>query len=160
MKSLSHARFFATPLTIAYQAPPSMGFSRQEYWSGLPFPPTGDLPHPGIQPGSPTWQTDALPSEPPGKPLKKLGGSKCQGLSIWLCYSCYLFAKSCPTLCDPMDCSLPGSSVYGISQARILGWVAIFFSRGFSWPRDHAPVSCLKSRLFTTELPGKPHSTV
>ena len=51
------------------QAPPSMGFSRQEYWSGLPCPPPGDLPDPGIEPRSPTWQADSLLSEPPGKPL-------------------------------------------------------------------------------------------
>ena len=50
---------------VAYQVPPSMGFSRQGYWSGLPFPSPGDLPNPGIEPGSPTLQTDALPSEPP-----------------------------------------------------------------------------------------------
>ena len=53
---------------IAYQAPLSMGFSRQEYWSGLPFPSPGDLPDPGIKGGSPALQADALPSEPPGKP--------------------------------------------------------------------------------------------
>ena len=52
---------------VAYQAPPSMGFSRQEYWSGLPFPSPGDLPDPGIEPGSPSFQADALTSEPPGK---------------------------------------------------------------------------------------------
>ena len=56
------------PRTAAYQAPPSMGFSRQEYWHGLPFPSPGDLPVPGIEPRSPALQTDALPSEPPGKP--------------------------------------------------------------------------------------------
>ena len=67
-KLLSHLRFFATPRTIVYQAPPSMGLSRQEYWSGLPFLSPGDLPDPGIQP-SPTSQADALPSEPPGKPI-------------------------------------------------------------------------------------------
>ena len=50
-----------------YQAPPSLGFSRQEYWSGLPFPSPGDLSNPGIKPGSPVLQADALPSEPPGK---------------------------------------------------------------------------------------------
>ena len=54
-------------VTIAYQAPPSLGFSRQEYWSGLPFPSPGDLPNPGIELGSPVLQVDALPSEPPGK---------------------------------------------------------------------------------------------
>ena len=54
--------------TAAHQAPQSMGFSRQEYWSGLPFPSPGDLPDPGIKPGSPTLEADALTSEPPGKP--------------------------------------------------------------------------------------------
>ena len=68
VKSLSRVRLFATPWTVAYQAPPSMEFSRQEYWSGLPFPSPEDLPNPGIEPGSPALQADALPSEPPGKP--------------------------------------------------------------------------------------------
>ena len=67
VNSLSHVRLFATPWTVAYQAPPSIGFSRQEYWSGLPFPSPGDLPDPGIEPRSPTFQADALTSEPPGK---------------------------------------------------------------------------------------------
>ena len=58
-----------TPWTVAHQAPPSMGFSRQEYWNGLPFPSPGDLPDPGIKPRSPALQADALTSEPPGKPL-------------------------------------------------------------------------------------------
>ena len=64
-QSLSRVRLFGTPWTVAYQAPPSMGFFRQECWSGLPFPSPGDLPDPGIEPGSPTLQEDALPSEPP-----------------------------------------------------------------------------------------------
>ena len=51
-----------------------MGFSRQEYWSGLPFPSPGDLPHPGIEPGSPAFQSDALTSEPPGKPTVQVRG--------------------------------------------------------------------------------------
>ena len=68
VKSLSRLRFFATPCTVARQDPLSMGFSRQEYWSGLPFPSPGDLPNPGIEPGSPALQADALSSEPPGKP--------------------------------------------------------------------------------------------
>ena len=54
VKSLSRVRLFATSWTAAYQAPPSMGFSRREYWSGLPFPSPEDLPDPGIEPGSPT----------------------------------------------------------------------------------------------------------
>ena len=68
VKSLSRVGLFATPWTVAYQAPPSMGFSRQECWSGLPFLSPGDLPDPGIEPGSDALQADALPSEPPGKP--------------------------------------------------------------------------------------------
>ena len=71
VKSLSRVRLFATPWSVAHQAPPSMGFSRQEYWSGLPFPSPGDLPDPGIEPRSPTLQADALTSEPPGKPHPK-----------------------------------------------------------------------------------------
>ena len=70
VKSLSRVRLFATPWTVAYQAPPSMGFSGQEYWSGLPFPSPGDLPDPGIKPWSPAFQADTLTSEPPGKSLK------------------------------------------------------------------------------------------
>ena len=70
VKSLGHVRLFATPWTVAYQAPLSMGFSRQEYWSGLPFPSPGDLPNPGIEPRSSTFQADTLTSEPPGKPSR------------------------------------------------------------------------------------------
>jgi hypothetical protein len=70
VKSLSRVRLFATPWTVACQAPLYMEFSRQEYWSGLPFPSLGDLPDPGIEPGSPTLQTDSLLSEPPGKPIQ------------------------------------------------------------------------------------------
>ena len=69
MKSLSRVQLFVTPWTVAYQGPPSMGFSRQEYWSGLSFPSPEDLPDPGIEPRSPTLQADALPSEPPGKSI-------------------------------------------------------------------------------------------
>ena len=60
-KMLSRVQLFATPWTVAHQAPPSMEFSRQEYWSGLPFPSPGDLPNPGIEAESPTLQADALP---------------------------------------------------------------------------------------------------
>ena len=67
VKSFSHVWLFETPWTVAYQAPPSMGFSRQECWSGLPFPSPGDLPYPRINSGSPALQADALLSEPPGK---------------------------------------------------------------------------------------------
>ena len=77
-----------------------MEFSRQEYWSGLPFPSPGDLPDPGIEPESPILQADSLPSEPPGKPGF---GDSVQFSSL---------TQSCPTLCDPMDCSTPGLPVH------------------------------------------------
>ena len=77
------AQSCATPWTVARQAPLSMKFSRQEYWSGLPFPSPGNLPDPGIEPGSPALWADTLQSEPPGKPLyqeaepKNSRNSKC-----------------------------------------------------------------------------------
>ena len=124
VKSLSRVQLFATPWTIAHQAPPSMEFSRQEYWSGLPFPSPGDLPHPGIEPGSPTLQANTLPSEPPGKYHSDAATAAAKSL------------QSCPTLCDPMDYSWPDTSVHGILQERILEWVAISFSKVSSPPRD------------------------
>ena len=134
------------PWTVAHQAPPSMGFSRQEYWSGLPFPSPGDLPDPGIEPRSPTLQADALTSAPPGKPLNQVGevllvlnfllyeGWPYKHLSCILWDFCFnllmikwkvLVAQSCPTVCDPLDPSLPGFSVHGIFQARILDGLPI-----------------------------------
>ena len=68
MKLLSRVRLFVTPWAEAYQAPPSMEFSRQEYYSDLPFPSPGDLPDPGIEPRTPALQADTLPFEPSGKP--------------------------------------------------------------------------------------------
>ena len=65
VKSLRRVWLFVTPWTVAHQAPLSVGFSRQEYWSGLPFPSAGDLPHPGVESGSPALQAGALPSQPP-----------------------------------------------------------------------------------------------
>ena len=76
VKSLSHVRLFATPWTETHQAPLSTGSSRQEYWSGLPFPSPGDLPHPGIEPRSLALQADALPSELPGKALLSFNNYK------------------------------------------------------------------------------------
>ena len=70
-RSLSRVRLFVTLWTVAHQTPLSMGFSRQEYWSGLPFPSPGDLPNPEIEPRSPSLQADDLSSEPPGKPYNK-----------------------------------------------------------------------------------------
>ena len=67
-QSLSHVRLFAAPWTVAHQAPLSIGFSRPEYWSGLPFPLPGDRPGPGIELRSPALYVDSLPAELHGKP--------------------------------------------------------------------------------------------
>ena len=79
--SLSHVWLFATPWAVAYQAPLSTGFLRQEYLSGLPFPSPGDLLNPGIQPASPALAGGFFTTEPPGKPECLLIGS--------FCYICY-----------------------------------------------------------------------
>ena len=79
VKSLSHAQLFATPWTVAYQVPPSKGFSRPEYWRGLPFPSPGDLPDPGIEPGSPALSADALPCKPPGEVSREPPGKALRG---------------------------------------------------------------------------------
>ena len=105
-------------------------FSRQEYWSGLPFSSPGDLPNPGIEPGSPTLQADALTSAPPESEIKSE------------------VAQSCLTLCDPVDSSLPGSSVHEILQAGILQWVAMPSSRGSSQARDRVQHSSTAGRFF------------
>ena len=68
--------------------------------------------------------------------------------------------QSCLILCDPMDCSLPGSSVHGIFQERVLEWVAISFSRGSSWPRDRTQVSCTAGRRFTVWATREAQSTL
>ena len=70
--------------------------------------------------------------------------------SLGNCYPVCMRAQSCPTLCNPMECSLPVSSVHGISQGRILEWVAISFSRISSQPRDQTQVSCIADGFFTT----------
>ena len=87
LSRFSRVQLCVTPETAAHQAPPSLGFSRQEHWSGLPFP-------------SPMHESESE------------------------------VAQSCLTPSDPMDCSLPGSSIHGIFQARVLKWVAIAFSKG------------------------------
>ena len=129
VKSLSCVLLFVTLWTVAFQIFPYMGFSRQEYWCGWPFPSPGDLPDPGIEPGSPTLQADTLPSGPPGKHLSSGLKGNCECTKINYCS----VAKLCPTLCHPMDCSLPSFFIHGISQARILEWVLISFSKINLW---------------------------
>ena len=100
----------------------------------VPFPSPGDLPNPGIKPRSPALQADSSSSEPPGKTLKKERKWNRTVVSDSL---------------QPMDCSLPGYSIHGIFQARILEWVVIFFSRRSSQPRDWTQVTHIVGRLFT-----------
>ena len=119
VKSLSHDWLFATPWTVAFQAPPSMGFSRQEYWNGVPFPSPGDLPDSGIEPRSPALeQADALTSEPPGKPSNRSTYSQSYGFStshiqMWELYHkegwvpknrCFLIVVLKMTPMSPSDC--------------------------------------------------------
>ena len=92
---------FATPGTVAHQAFLSMRFPRQEYWSGLSFPPPGDFPDPEIEPSSLVLTGRFFTTEPPGKPCPAF--SSVQFSSV---------AQSCPTLCDPMNRSTPGLSVH------------------------------------------------
>ena len=135
VKSLSRVLLFATPWTAAYQGPLSTGFSRQEYWSGLPFLSPGDLPNSGIE-----LQVSCI---------------AVRRFTIWATREAQMIsesesevAQSCPTLCDPVDCSLLASFVHGILHPRILEWVAISFSRGSSRPRDRTQVSHIAGRCF------------
>ena len=115
-----------------------MGFSRQEYWSGVPLP----SPKPRI---------------------KSFNSIVSSGLHFFMKAHVKLVLQvkvlvfqSCPTLCNPMDYSLPGSSVYGILQARILEWVAVLFSKGSSHSRDIEPGSpALQADSLPSEPPGK-----
>ena len=84
---LSHVCLFVIPLTVAHQAPLSVEFSRQEYLSGSPFLPPGDLPNPGIEPKSPSVRAGYLPSQPLGKPIPTLGQDKRSKLVIQSCPS-------------------------------------------------------------------------
>ena len=120
VKSLSRARLFATPWTVACTTLlRPWNFPGKSTGVGCHFLLQGIFPTQGSNPGLP----------------------HCRQTLYCLSYLCMYeseseVAQSCPTLCDPMDCSLPGSSVHGIFQARILEWVAISFSRRSSRPRD------------------------
>ena len=139
MKSLSHVRLFVTPWTAAHQAPPSMRISRQENWSGVPLPslPTccccrrycqlASVVSDSVRPHR--QQPTRLP-RPWDSPVKNTGVGYHFLLQCMKVKSESEVTQSCPTLRDPMDCSLPGPSVHGISQAGILEWVAIPVSRG------------------------------
>ena len=152
VKSLSHVQLFATPWAVAYQAPLSMGFSRQQSWSGLPFPSPGDLPNPGIEPGSPTLQTDALPSEPPGKSLKhgrfiQIATALC-AQSRQLCLTLQLYGLEPARLLCPWDS--PGKNTGVGCRALHQG---IFPTQGSNLGLMSP---ALASRFFTTRATWKP----
>ena len=132
MKSLSRVWLFATPRTVAHQAPPSMEFSRQDYWSRLLFPSAGYLSNPGMKPGSPTLQADALPSEPPA--AAKL--------------------LQCPILCDPRDSSPPASLHQG-SPDSTLHFMKKISSSHFLPCQDFISASNLFSSRYCSH--GQPH---
>ena len=116
----------------AHQAPPSLGFSRQEYWSGLPFPSP-------MHERKKYWISEIHDLSSFMVMLSKPLFTSCAIIVLY----CIEVAQSCPTLCDPIDSSLSGSSIHGIFQAGVLEWIAISFSRGSSWPRDWSHILCI-----------------
>ena len=129
VKSLSSVWLFATPWTVPARLLHPWDFSRQEHWSGLPFPSPGDIPNPGIEPRSPALQADSLLSELQGK---LLGIFPTRGLNPGLSYYRQILYQL----------SHKGSP-------RILEWVACPFSRGSSQPRNRTGLFCIAGRLFT-----------
>ena len=155
-------RFLATWWTVAQQVPRSMGFSRQEYWSGLPCPHPDDVPDPGIEPASLLdplhWQMASLPLAPSGNPLvcmcALLKSISRAHQHLLLSYQVKVkVTQSCPVLWDPID-----YIVHGILQARILEWVAFPFSRGSSQTRDWTRSPVLQADSLPAEPQGKPIS--
>ena len=163
-----------------------MVFPREEYWSGLPFPPPGDLPKPGIKPTSPALAGRFFTTEPLGKPLiAKYKDSNPGSFSLFVSQALFLrkvetycsgldhykvallhisegpcasVAQSFPTLCNPMGCSPPGSSSMGFSRQEY--WNGLPFPSPEDLPdpgiKPRSPE--LAGRFFTTEPPGKPTS--
>ena len=129
VKSLSRVRLFVTPWTVSYLAPPSMGFSRQEYSSGLPFPSPGHLPNPGIRPRSPSLRADSLPSEPQGSSVNCVDHIELVMLGFWR---------------QEHSSGLPFPSPGDLADSRIQ----------LASPGSPA----LTGRFFTTETPRKPPS--
>ena len=139
LSHFSHVRLCATPEMAAHQPPPSLGFSRQEHWSGLPFP------SPMHESEKWKWSCSVVSRICTARPVAY---QNCVSVS----------AQLRPTLCDPMDYSPPDSSVHGVLQARTLEWVAIPFSRVSFWPRDLTQGShpALQADSLPSEPPGKP----
>ena len=138
----SYPTLLWSPWTVAYQAPLSMGFPRPEYWNGLPFPPPGDLPDPKMEltsPVTPELAGGFFTTEPTGKP------------SLCFSQSVSSVTQSCPTLCDPMNCSTPGLPMTNSwSSLKLINQVgdAIQPSHPLSSPSPPAPNSSQHQGLF------------
>ena len=143
VKSLSHVWLFATPWAVACQTPLSVRFSRQEHWSGLPFPSPGDLPDQGRN--SSLLKPDLFEAN---NINVETSISSCVIRMECIPYLLWWEVKGVQShliLCDPMD-----YTVHGILQARISEWVDFPFSRGSSHPRDRARVSHITGGFFTS----------
>ena len=147
VKSLSCVWLFATPWTIAYRAPPSVEFSRQEYWSGLPFPSPEDLPDPGIEPGSPKLQADTLPSQALGKPfLFSRSRQRTSGHAwMWeldhkeswaLKNGCFWTVVLKKTLESPLDCKIKPVNPKGNQSWIFTGRTDAEAEAPMLWPPD------------------------
>ena len=166
LSRFSLVRLFATrELNIACQAPLSMGFSRQKYWSEFPCPPPRDLPNPEFKPTSLTHSalaggffTTSTTWEAPNFSsfftwrfqsswnktfLKKEINDTLLDIKTYYATATANLLQSCPTLCDPIDDSPPGSAVPGILQTRTLEWVAISFSNAWKWKVKVKSLSCV-----------------
>ena len=138
VQSLSRVQLFCDPVDCNPLGSLVHGISQQEYWSGLPFLPPGDLPDPRIEHVSLALAGGFFNAEPTGEPINYI-------------YLKVKVAQSCQTPYDPMDCT-----VHGILQARILEWIAFPFSRGSSQPRDRTQVSHTAGSSFPAECRWSP----
>ena len=149
VKSLSRVQLFATPWTAVHQAPPSIGFSRQSVleWGAIAF---SLLPMLSRNPGLLNYYVSLTTHIQSQELLSILQNTFLVHIDLSIKIQIQSEGvQSCPTFCDPMDRSLPGSSVHGIFQAKVLEWIAISFSRGSSRLRDRTQVSCIAGRRFT-----------
>ena len=151
IQSLSRVRTFVTPWTVACQAPLSVGFSRQEYWSGLPFPSPGDLPNPGMESGSPALAGGFFATVAPGKACVYMRARAC----VCVCV-CVLVAQPHPTLCRSVDYSLPGYSVCGISRQEYCSGFAMPSSRDLPDPGIKLESPVLQADPLPLGPPGSP----
>ena len=168
-QSISHVRLFVTLWTVACQPPPSMGFSRQEYWSGLQFPSLGSLPNPGIEPESPASSSLAhgfFTTEPPGKPSIMFSSFNTSHIETHMYIHTYihtpvhaymLATQSCPTLCIP--CTVAHQAPLSMEFSRLEHCIGQPFSSPADLPnpgiKPRSPE--LQADSLPSELPRNHH---